>query len=151
MSTKTVRRMAASIIGVGESKIRFEPSAAAKSAEALTHEDVRNLIKEGAIGYVKKRGVSRARGRATQEQRRLGRKRGKGSRKGTVQARSSKKEAWMALVRAQRGLLRKLVDGKKMGAENYRKIYLMIKGRAFKSKATMMTYLADNAMLEKNQ
>lgn len=151
MSTKTVRRMAASILGVGESKVRFEPAAAAKSAEALTHDDVRSLIKEGSIGYVKKRGVSRHTGRERQVQRRAGRRVGKGSRKGRKTARGPSKEAWMVLVRSLRNQLRRLTKEGKLDRENYRKIYLMIKGRAFKSKATMMTYLADNAMLKDKQ
>ena len=148
MAMNTVRRIAAEIIGVGENKVRFQPEANSKIAEALTREDVRSLIKDGSIYFIAPRGVSRIRGREKQEQARKGRRGGAGSRKGTHAARRSPKEHWIAKVRSQRRYLRALLDGKKIPEQSSRKIYLMIKGNAFKGVKVLETYLRDNKLMK---
>lgn len=149
MGMETVKRMACDILGVGISKIRIPPESAKKVAEALTRDDVKGLIEQGAIGYIVPRGVSRAKARKKQAQKRSGRRSGKGSRKGTKYSKVSKKESWVAQVRAQRGLLRRLSEKGEVAQEAYRKVYLMIKGNAFKSKGNLLNYLKENGMLKK--
>ena len=148
MAMNTVRRIASDVIGVGENKIRFKPEANAKIGEALTREDVRALIKDGSIYFIAPRGVSRIRGREKQEQSRKGRRGGIGSRKGTHAARRSPKEHWIAKVRSQRKYLRALIAGKKLNEGASRKIYLMIKGNAFKGVKFLDTYLKDNKFVK---
>lgn len=151
MSMKTVRRMAAGILGVGQSKIRIRPDASLKVAEALTRDDVRGMIDEGSIGFVVPRGVSRIRAKIKHIQKKGGRRRGIGSRKGSKYSKISAKRQWIALVRSQRNLLARLAGDGSVAHENFRKIYLMVKGRAFKSKANMVTYLKDNGLLAKKE
>ena len=149
MAMNTVRRIAAQLLFVGESKIKFKNEAHSKIAEALTREDVRALIKDGSIYAEQKQGVSRIRGREKQEQSKKGRRGGKGSKKGTHAARQHPKTHWIAKVRSQRKYLRALIDGKKLAAEgSNRKIYLMIKGNAFKGVKVLETYLKDNKLLK---
>jgi large subunit ribosomal protein L19e len=137
------------MLHAGESKIRFKPDSMKKIEEALTREDVRALIKDGAVYAIAQRGVSRARGREKARKLKKGRRGGMGSRKGTPSARLGSKMAWMAKVRAQRRFLSSLVEDKKLAPESARKIYLMVKGNAFKSVKIMETYLKDNKLLSK--
>lgn len=144
----TVRRIASGMLKVGENKVRFKPDSLSKIAEALTREDVRSLIKDGAVFAIPPRGVSRARGREKQRQKAKGRRMGKGSRKGTPSARKSGKETWMQKVRAQRAHLRDLVAEKKISRKSARKVYLMVKGNAFKGVKILDTHLRDSKLLK---
>jgi large subunit ribosomal protein L19e len=147
MAMNTVRRIASEILGVGESKIKFNPEATSKIGEALTREDIRGLIQDGSIVMISPRGVSRVRGMKKQEQKRKGRRSGTGSKKGTFKARLGTKEHWIAKIRSQRRYLRSLIDGKSLKEGSSRKIYMMVKGNAFKSVKIMETYLRDNKFL----
>lgn len=148
MAMNTVRRIASQILGVGESKVRFSTESTSKIGEALTREDVRSLIKEGAVYAIQPRGVSRIRGREKQAQARKGRRGGKGSKKGTHAARLHPKENWIAKVRSQRRYLRALIEAKKLPEGSSRRIYLMIKGNAFKGVKFLEVYLKDNKLLK---
>ena len=143
----TVRRIASQLLGVGESKIRFKTDAISKIGEALTREDVRALIADRSVYAIAPRGVARIRGRAKQIQIRKGRRSGTGSRKGTFATRSGKKDAWIAKIRAQRTFLRGLVSSGKIKSSESRKIYLMVKGNAFKGVKVLSAYLKDNELM----
>jgi large subunit ribosomal protein L19e len=148
MGMATVRRIAAELLGVGESRVRIDPKNSNKAEEALTRDDVRSLISQGVIYALRKRGVSRARGKEKQRKMRAGRRRGVGSRKGKRYSSISRKRRWITHVRAQRALLRELVLEKKMQKKAYRRIYRMIKGGAFKSKASLLSHLKDSGLIK---
>ncbi|VVB57032.1 50S ribosomal protein L19e [uncultured archaeon] len=147
MAQNTIRRLSADIMGIGTSRVRFQPDQMARINEALTRDDIRVLIKEGIIYALPARGVSKAGSRARARARRKGRQSGHGNRKGTYQARADPKETWMAKVRSQRSLLRSLKEGGAIQPEAVRKIYTMIKGNAFRGKAVLKTYLKENGLL----
>ena len=147
MAQNTVRRLAADILGIGTSRIRFKPDQMARINEALTRDDIRGLIKEQIIVVLPKRGVSRAGARIRAIARRSGRQSGHGNRKGTFKARSDPKRTWMIKVRGQRALLRKMKEDGSVAPESVRKIYTMIKGNAFRGKNVLKTYLKENSML----
>lgn len=152
MAMNTVRRIAAQILHVGESKVKFQTDATERISGALTREDVRGQIKEGLIYALPKQGVSRIRGREKQAQKKKGRRFGSGSRKGTFKARSANKETWIAKVRSQRRHLLSLLESGKLQPDSYRKLYLMVKGNAFKGVKVLDVYLKDNKFLmEKKQ
>ncbi|MGB9577465.1 MAG: 50S ribosomal protein L19e [Candidatus Micrarchaeia archaeon] len=140
MSLYTVKRVAASILKCGESRVRIVD--AKKAGEALTRDDVRQLIREGAVIELPKKGVGRGKARFKQARREAGRRRGRGSRKGTPNAAKNAKERWMRQVRSQRKLLRKLKN--EIEASTYKKVYAMIKGNAFKNKKRLLAYLKEN-------
>lgn len=142
----TVRRIAAGILSVGENKVRFKPEANSKISEALTREDVRGLVADGSVYAIARRGVSRIRGRENMDQKRKGRRSGRGSKKGTHSARLHPKEHWIAKVRSQRRHLRALIGAKKLAEGQSRRIYMMIKGNAFKGVSALETYLKDNKL-----
>ncbi|MEM0437815.1 MAG: 50S ribosomal protein L19e [Candidatus Micrarchaeia archaeon] len=145
MGIRTVRRMAADILKCGESRIRIDPSRLSNASSALTRDDVKMLIMQGVISAVRKRGVSRARGRKNDELRRKGRK-GAGRKKGPLGARVDLKERWMSHVRAQRAYLRQVRAALKEGA--YRQLYLKVKGGEFKSRAQLSNYIKDNGLMK---
>ena len=49
MSVKTVRRLAADILGVGQSRVKINPLQIKRAEEALTRKDVEHLIGDGVL------------------------------------------------------------------------------------------------------
>lgn len=148
MSTKTVKRMAADLLKCGESRVVFDPAEIKKIDEALTREDVRNLIASGAVWRRDKKGVSRWRARERHLKRKKGRQRGIGKRRGKKHSRLSQKDAWMARIRAQRKTLKDLITEGKIDGANYRIAYRMIKGGAFKGRNQLLAHLKEGNMLK---
>ena len=138
------KRLAADLLKCGIHRVKLNPEKLEEISEAITREEIRQLIKDGAIEKKKKKGVSRARVRARKRK-----KRGAGSRKGGKYSRLSRKEQWMRRVRAQRKRLRELRDRGLVTKTVYRKIYRMVKAGAFKSVAAMMEYLEQNKLIRR--
>jgi len=147
MSIKSVKRMASNILGVGVSRIRILPKEEKKAGEALTRDDVRALIKQGIIFVLPKTSPSRALAKALHSQRRKGRRRGLGARRGSKYGRTRRKVIWMNKIRAQRALLRQLAASKKL-VKGARRAYRMVKGMAFKSRASLLSYLKENEFVK---
>ena len=142
MSTKTVRRMAAAIMKVGESRIWIDPSRMEDVESAITREDVRRLISEGAILKRQQQTPSRGRLRLRKAERRLGRHRGGGSRKGTRESRNPSKREWITKVRAQRALLAELRANRKITPSVYRDLYRQVKGGQFQGIRALQSAVA---------
>lgn len=136
------KRLAADILKCGLTRVRFDQERLDEIAEAITREDIKRLIDDGAIYKIQARGVSRARVREEK-------KKGLGSRKGGKYSRISRKELWMRKVRAQRNKLKILRDKRFIDRSVYRKIYRMVKAGAFKSIADMMNYLENNKLIRR--
>jgi len=133
---KSKKRMAASIRKVGVNKVKITNVEEVK--EALTREDIRLLIKKGAIVIKRKKGVSRARAKKLHEQKTKGRRRGEGSKKGP---KNKRKEVWMKRVRAQRKFAKMLKEGNKIDQKTYKDVYRKIGGGFFRSVAHIKIYL----------
>jgi len=138
------KRLAADLLKCGIHRVKLDPEKLEEISEAITREEIRQLIKDGAIEKKQKKGVSRARVRARKRK-----KRGAGSRKGGKYSRLSRKEQWMRRVRAQRKRLRELRDRGLVTKTVYRKIYRMVKAGAFKSVAAMMEYLEQKKLIRR--
>lgn len=136
----TVKRIASDLLGVGVNKIRIKKEEIKKAENALTREDVRNLIKEKVI-YIKS-DIKKKKNKKAKK-----RKINAGSRKGAKNARTKPKKSWMKNVRAQRALLKDLILNKKLDKKYKKLIYSKIKGGAFKGKNAMLLYLKENNML----
>lgn len=143
MDLKTHRRVSARLLGVGEGRVRFDPESLEDISAAVTREDLRKLVKSGAISARKVRGISRSRAKLRVAQRAKGRRSGAGKRKGTANARASRKERWMTTIRNVRKMLAELKAAKKIDGAAYRKLYLLAKGGVFKSRAHLETYLKE--------
>lgn len=144
MSLKSQRRLAAEILKVGENRVWIDPERIEDVQMAITREEIKKLIHEGAIKKLKEKGVSRARARVIREKKKKGLRRGPGSRSGAMHARISKKEAWMKKIRALRRRLRELKEKKIITVSVYRKVYKMAGSGSFKSIAEMERYLKAN-------
>lgn len=142
------RRLAAAIGKCGSDRVWIDPERVGDIASAVTRADVRRLITGGAIKILPKRGVSRGRAREVSEQRKQGRRRGPGSRKGAQFARLPRKDRWMRLIRALRDELRTLKTEKKIDAHQYRDYYRRSKGGQFRSRAHMVSHMKTEGVLK---
>ena len=146
------KRIAAEVLKCSPKRVYLFPEALDRIKEAMTKQDIRELIKEGLIIKVQKKGVSRVRARELHEKRKKGRRRGQGSRKGKASARrGGKKRQWINKVRAQRRFIKELKIQKIIPDELYRKLYRLIKGGFFRSRRHIEIYLTDLGMLTEQQ
>lgn len=134
MKIVKIKKIAQRLLGVGESKVWFNPQELKKIGEAMTTDDVRALIKDNIIKKKTPQLHSRGSARILQEKKRRGRRRGFGKRTGTKKARMQRKQSWMGNVRAQRKHLRELKAAKKIDNETYSKGYDLVKGGYFRGK-----------------
>ena len=140
MNPRKLKRMAADILGVGESKIWVDPTQMPKALEAMTRDDVRNLVSQRIIRKRRDAHHSRGSARILHAQKRLGRKSGMGKRTGTKKARSDPKKQWRLRVRALRATLSaKKKEGTLKG--NYAMYYKQIKGNLFRGKKHLLQIL----------
>ncbi len=136
--TRLQRRMAAQILGVGESRVWIDPDRKDEVQTAITKDDVRKLIKRGIIRKKPEASVSRGRKRA-----RKGKRRGPGSRKGAIE---SEKEKWMRRVRALRKTLSELREKGAIERSFYRELYRMVKGGFFRDRSHLLAYLRERGV-----
>ncbi|MBS3054833.1 MAG: 50S ribosomal protein L19e [Candidatus Aenigmarchaeota archaeon] len=139
------KKIAARVLKCGESRVWFDPARGADIAEAITAADVRRLHMQGAIKELPAKGNSRGRARAVLAQKRKGRRKGIGSRKGKASAGLSRKESWIKTIRALRDQLNTVRAS--MDHRIYRQVYRKAGSGFFRSRAHMMTYLERNKML----
>ena len=149
MNLQVQRRVAADIFKAGINRVAFDETRLNEIKEAITKTDIRNLIKDGAINLKQIHGVSSFRSNKLKIQRRKGKRRGQGSRKGTKTARLTRKKIWMTKVRVQRRFIRLLKSKKYLSVQNYRIVYKMIKGNMFRSKRHLKLYLDENNLVTK--
>lgn len=134
MNLKAQRRLAAQLLKIGETRVAFNPEKAGDVSEALTKDDIRSLIKSGAIWEKPKTGISRGRARLRKGQKLKGRHGGGGRRGGTAKARTPPKREWIGKIRAVRDELKKMRDGKEITPSQYRRYYSQAKGNLFQSR-----------------
>jgi len=142
---RLVRRLAAEVLGVGESRIWIDPSRIDDAAAAISRDDVRRLIKEGVISVRPESTPSRGRARLRALKKRQGRGRGPGSRKGP---RYDEKRLWILRVRAQRKLLKELKEKGLIDAKTFREVYRLVKGGMFRSRAHLKLYLREHNLIK---
>ena len=135
------RRMAAELLKCGEHRVWIDPASQEELADAVTRSDVRSAIKAGVIRRRAITGTSRVRARRHAREVAKGRHSGPGSRRGTPQARLSRKSRWIRRIRAQRSLLRELRDSKRIPASVYREFFRRAKGGMFRSRAHLLVNL----------
>ncbi len=149
MKTKTQKNIAAKVSKRSRKKIKLDITRFEDIKEAITRADIRALIKSGAIGVKKAKGVSRARAKKNQKQKVLGRRKGHGSRKGTANARLKNKEKWMSKIRLQRAFLKELKSKNKLTKEVYKDLYRKAKGGFFRSKRHIKIYITEHNLVKK--
>lgn len=135
------KKLAAKVLKCGINKVWISPKNE-KVKQAITRMDIRRFIKEGAIKKIPAKKVSKKVKKKANQQR-------MGSRKGAKGARRGKKTSWLRIVRPQRRLLKELKENDQLQAHAYRRLYRLVKGGMFRSKAHLMTYMKDKKLLKK--
>jgi large subunit ribosomal protein L19e len=149
---KLQRRLASDIAGCSPKKIVFDDSKLDEIKEAITKSDVRNLISNGSIVVLQQRGISRGRTNKNRGQKRKGRQKGLGSRKGRASARGENhKRIWINKVRLQRGFAASLINRNQIDRLTYKDLYRKIKGGFFRSKRHIELYLAEKGIVKGKQ
>uniref|UniRef100_A0A7C2VAX9 Large ribosomal subunit protein eL19 n=1 Tax=Ignisphaera aggregans TaxID=334771 RepID=A0A7C2VAX9_9CREN len=147
MDLRYQRRLAAEILDVGENKVVFDPTQLDRIANAVTREDIVRLIRDGAIGVKRPSRNSRGRWREFHKERKEGRHRGFGRRKGPASARTDHYHEWVSKIRKIRRFLKWLRDHEIIDRRTYRMLYRKAKGGAFNSLSSLKRYMKDHNLL----
>ncbi len=151
MDLKLQRRMAVEILKCGKDRVWLDPAAMEEISEAVTRSDIRSLVNSRFIKKKPKCGPSSGRKKQNMAQKKKGRRKGPGKRKGAKGARSPKKERWMKTIRALRSQLRDLKNEGKIPPSVYRKYYRQAKGGMFKSRAHLLSHMKAEGVFEKKK
>jgi len=145
---KAQKRMAADVLDVGKSRVWFDPEEQSEIAEAITREDIRDLVDQGVIRATDAKGNSKGRARERAEKRAYGHRKGPGSRKGKAGGRKNSKEEWVSRIRAQRRRLRELRDDGPLTPTQYREVYNKASGGEFEDVARLEAHVRNNYDVE---
>ena len=151
MDLKNQKRMAAEILDCGYNRVWIDPNRSEDVADAITRADIRTAIASGTIKALPKKGISKGRTRYNRAQRKKGRQRGPGSRKGRSGARTPSKKEWIQTIRPIRATLRDLREEGKISRSVYREFYMKAKGGMFKSRAHVISHLKSEGHLQEEQ
>lgn len=154
MNLRTQRRIAAGILKAGENRIWIDPEMLSEAAGAITKADVRKLILRGIIKAKPKIGTSNVRAKASREQKKKGRQKGFGKRRGTKHARTPKKQSWIKGIRAIRRELAMLREKKKIAPSEYAKLYRGAGAGMFRDKANLhlqISKMKESAVIKKEE
>lgn len=135
------KRVVASILKCGVNRVWFDPERLSDIENAISREDLRGLVTDGAIKARQKKGNSRGRAREYAAKRSYGHCKGPGRRKGAAGARNSSKRAWIQKIRAIRKALIALRDAGTIDRHVYRILYRKAAGGQFRSVAHMRAQL----------
>jgi len=149
MDVKAQRKLAAKVLKVGINRVKIDPDSLNDVALAITREDIRRQIDDGAIKKRRVKGTSRGRARAIKAKKKRGQRVGVGSRKGPKYSRLPRKRRWINKIRAQRKFLKQLRDEGYIDTLIYRKLYLQAKGGLFRSVRYLRNYIAEHGLAKK--
>ena len=135
------KRLAASIFNCGRRKIWIDPNEKREISLTDSRANIRKLIKEGCILRKNSKNHSKNSIRIRKESRKKGRHEGIGKRKGSKNARTSKKKKWVIRQRVLRNYLKKSRINSKIDNHLYKELYLKCKGNEFKNKRTLVEYI----------
>ncbi|MFH7904199.1 MAG: 50S ribosomal protein L19e [Candidatus Aenigmatarchaeota archaeon] len=127
------KRLAASILKVGLSKVWLDPDHFEDIKNAITRKDIKKLIEKG---YIKKK-----QGKIPYPKEKKDKKQRAGSRKGKKGARADKKRAWINTIRPIRKMLNELKRQGKIDKETYKTAYRLAKAGTFRSRSHLKLFL----------
>ncbi|MFY9299837.1 MAG: 50S ribosomal protein L19e [Candidatus Nitrosotenuis sp.] len=142
VNLKTKKRLVSRVVGVGQSRIKFDPERSDDIADAITRQNIRGLITSGAITIKPARGTSR--GRAKYKKLQKG-KRGTttGSKKGRKGARVGKKEVYVMRTRALRYRLKVAKDREEITNPEFWNLYRKIGGNTVRNIAHLRSLIEE--------
>jgi large subunit ribosomal protein L19e len=127
------RRVAASILGCGIHRVWMDPERLGDIQNAISREDIRGLIGDGAIKANQVRGNSRGRAREKMAKRSYGHCKGPGRRRGAAGARNPRKRQWIQKIRGIRKALVSLRESGEIDPHMYRMLYRKAAGGQFRN------------------
>ncbi len=142
------KSLAAKILKTSPGKIVFADDALPEIEKAITRSDFRGLIAVGKVAEKPSNYRSRGRARLIKSQKRKGRQRGRGSRKGGKHSLVSRKEQWISHIRAQRHFLQLLRDKRLLSSMNHRLLYAKSKGGFFRNVRHIKLYVTEHHLAE---
>ncbi len=148
MDLKSQKRISSRIMKCGISRVWLDPSRINDISNAITAADIKKLIGEGVIKAERKKGISSLRKKKIMLQKKKGRRKGPGKRKGAFGSRTPSKRAGMVRIRSIRKSLKELRDIGKVSRAEYRQLYKKASGGFFHSKAHLNIYLERSGMLK---
>lgn len=151
MDLRNQRRMAASVLKCGQNRVWIDPNRIDEVADCITRADIRTAVDSGSIKALPKTGISQGRTRHAAAQKEKGRRKGPGTRKGTVNARFPKKRRWIQIIRPLRDELKTLRGEGKIPPSVYRRYYMRAKGGMYKSRRNMISHMVAEGLLEEEK
>ncbi len=141
---KQKKTLAAKILKTSPGKIRIQSGAESDVVKAITRSDMRGLIAVGKIYEVAHSQQSRGRARHIMEQKKKGRRAGRGTKKGKKYAIVPRKEQWMARIRVQRKFLAEIKEKSLVSKESYKNLYAKSKGGYFRNRRHIKLYITEH-------
>ena len=142
------RRLAAQILKCGKNRIRFDAARLEEIKEAITKTDIRVLVKQGAVLKQRLHNTSRFWARRRKEQKRHGKQKGFGSRKGKKTARTEPKRTWINKIRLQRDFIKSLRDEGALLSSDFHELYMKSKGGFFRSLRHLKLYTKERGLIK---
>jgi len=146
MNLPNQKKLSMRLLKCGISRVWFDPSRMEDIQNAITASDINALIKDGVIKARPKKGNSSFRIKKIKEQKKKGRKKGHGKRKGKIGTRAPRKREWIKKVRALRNELKDMKNS--ISSQDYRDLYRKISGGFFHSRSHMKTYIERNELIK---
>jgi len=129
MNLRNKKILAAKTLDVGKGRIIFLPQRLEEIKEAITKQDIKDLLKDGAIRIKEKRG-------------RIAKKKKRKRNQGKIKKRVNKrKREYVTITRRLRMYLSEMRKQKELSKEDIEGIRNKIKNRIFKSKSDMKEYI----------
>lgn len=132
MNLSKKKTLAATALKVGKGRVKFVEERSDEIKEALTKQDVKDLVKEGAIQVKEVSGRTKVVGRK--------RKRGPGKIKKKV---NKRKQEYVIMTRKLRAYSNEMHKQGKISKEEKDEIRKKIRNRLFRSKANLKQYIGD--------
>lgn len=147
----TKKKIAARVLKCSPKKVVLNTESLDRINDAITRADIKSLVSSSIITKEKDKGISRFRAKKRALQKKKGRQRGQGLRKGKATARLPAKETWMYKIRSQRKLLNSLKESEVISDSVFRNLYLKAKGGFFRSKRHIKLYINERELVNKKE
>ena len=136
------KRIAAAVLNVGVTAVKVDPDRLTEIKEAITTQDIAQLVKDKAITKRPMIGNKRRSGKYRDLRKKKGRRRGMGKKKVRVGCR---KEDYMNKIRGIRALLSNQKNIGKISTKVYQKARKLAKAGEIKNKRELFNYIKENS------
>lgn len=135
------RRLAASVLKVGENKVWMDPAKREDIVKAITRADVRKLVMKKFIKKMPQKIKMPGKVGA--------KRRNEGGRKGSKNSIVVAKRKWINTIRPLRSELKSMKTQGSIENSTYKRMRLLIKGGMFRSRSHLKIYMEQHGLLKK--